>query len=142
MNPSIMLTKPPLAPCVHGHHSSARVLDFLLDQEGLETDPIDRIEQDIPLHSAVRFINSCSPTDWDEHIELVEMLLDAGADPLKRNKAKLKPLELADPRNKRLRARLAQGERDFLATQGADLVGDGDDEEEDGGGPGSASDDD
>ena len=57
------------------------VLDLLLDQEGLEVDPIDRLEADTPLHKAVRFVNGLSRTDWEAGSSLVELLLDAGADP-------------------------------------------------------------
>ena len=57
------------------------VLDSLLDQEGLEVDPIDRLEGDSPLHKAVRFVNSLEKKDWTSGGSLVELLLDAGADP-------------------------------------------------------------
>lgn len=57
------------------------VLDLLLDQEGLEVDPIDRLEADTPLHKAVRFVNGLSRTDWEAGSSIVELLLDAGADP-------------------------------------------------------------
>ena len=57
------------------------VLDTLLDQEGLEVDPIDRLEADTPLHKAVRFVNGLSKSQWEAGGSLVELLLDAGADP-------------------------------------------------------------
>lgn len=57
------------------------VLDTLLDQEGLEVDPIDRLEADTPLHKAVRFVNGLSKSEWEAGGSLVELLLDAGADP-------------------------------------------------------------
>lgn len=57
------------------------VLDSLLDQEGLEVDPVDRLEGDIPLHKAVRFANGLAEGEWGVGVELVELLLDAGADP-------------------------------------------------------------
>lgn len=57
------------------------VLDTLLDQEGLEVDPIDRLEADTPLHKAVRFVNGLPKTEWEAGGSLVELLLDAGADP-------------------------------------------------------------
>ena len=57
------------------------VLDVLLDQEDLEVDPIDRLDADTPLHKAVRFINEQSKSDWENVSSLVELLLDAGADP-------------------------------------------------------------
>lgn len=57
------------------------MLDTLLDQEGLEVDPVDRLEADIPLHKAVRFVNGLSKEEWEAGASLVELLLDAGADP-------------------------------------------------------------
>ncbi len=57
------------------------VLDRLLDVEGLEVDPIDRLEGDTPLHKAVRAVNGLPQEAWDEAAALVELLLDAGADP-------------------------------------------------------------
>lgn len=57
------------------------VLDMLLDQEGLEVDPIDRMESDTPLHKAVRFINGLSQEEWESAASIADLLLDAGADP-------------------------------------------------------------
>ena len=57
------------------------VLDHLLDQEGLEVDPIDRLEADTPLHKAIRFVNGLSKDEWESGASLAELLLDAGADP-------------------------------------------------------------
>ncbi|KAL9111723.1 MAG: hypothetical protein Q9187_007885, partial [Circinaria calcarea] len=39
------------------------------------------LEADTPLHKAVRFVNELSKTDWSSGGALVELLLDAGADP-------------------------------------------------------------
>lgn len=111
------------------------VLDLLLDQEGLEIDELDRLERDTPLHKAVRFVNSLDKEEWAEGHAVVEILLDAGCDPRIRNKAKLKPGELADPRNAELRAMLQRAE--FAVMAGDDVVKeDGDD----GQGSGSESD--
>ncbi|KAI4165354.1 MAG: hypothetical protein LQ342_001222 [Letrouitia transgressa] len=118
---------------------SYEVLDVLLDQEGLEVDPVDRMEGDTPLHSAVRWINGVSrgpEGGWAGAGAVVELLVDAGADPRARNKARLKPVELVDPRNEGLRAFLQKAE--FAVLAGGDMV-DRDAEEEVGGG-GSASD--
>lgn len=60
------------------------MLDVLLDQEGLEVDPVDRMEGDTPLHSAVRWINGVSrgpEGGWAGAGAVVELLVDAGADP-------------------------------------------------------------
>ncbi|KAF1996534.1 ankyrin repeat domain-containing protein [Amniculicola lignicola CBS 123094] len=122
--------------CLHiaATYGSYEVLDILLDQEGLEIDEIDRMEKDTPLHKAVRFVNSLDKSEWEPvgH-PIVDILLDAGCDPRIRNKAKLKPLELVDPRNTELRSMLQKGE--FSMDVGADVVADDDD-----GPTGSASD--
>ena len=57
------------------------MLDILLDQEGLEVDPEDRLERDSPLHKAVRFVNGLPKEEWEAGASIVELLLDAGADP-------------------------------------------------------------
>lgn len=108
------------------------VLDVLLDQEGLEIELTDRIEGDLPLHKAVRYVNSLSQADWPAGAPIVEILLDAGCDPRIRNKAKLKPIELVDPRNTELREVLRKGEVAMM--MGGDVV------EDDEGPTGSASD--
>jgi ankyrin repeat protein len=125
--------------CLHvaATHGSYDVLDLLLDQEGLEVDPIDRLEADTPLHKAVRFVNGLAKSEWEIGASLVELLLDAGADPRIRNKAKLRAIELVDPRNSSLRSMLQRAE--FAMTAGDDVL-DGDDDDDDDGGTGSASD--
>jgi hypothetical protein len=67
-------------PVVHAD-SSDEALDLLLDQEGLEVDPLDRMEKDTPLHKAVRFVNRLSQAEWEAGSSVVELLLDAGSDP-------------------------------------------------------------
>ncbi|KAL8728739.1 MAG: hypothetical protein Q9181_005240 [Wetmoreana brouardii] len=121
--------------CLHvaASYGSYEVLDTLLDQENLEVDPLDRLERDTPLHKAVRFINSLSPSDWASASSIAELLIDAGADPRIRNKAKLKPLELVDSKNKELRNTLQKAE--YAMTVGDDVVLDQDE-----GPTGSASD--
>jgi hypothetical protein len=116
----------------HGHYE---VLDILLDQEGLEIEPLDRLEKDTPLHKAVRYVNSLEGKEqWSEALPVVEILLDAGADPRVRNKAGLKPGELADPRNEGLRNLLRKAE--YAMQVGDDVVQDEEDDDGD-----SASDD-
>ena len=133
---------------------SDEILDTLLDQEGVEIEGLDRMEKDTPLHKAVRYVNGLGADDWNEGHRIVEILLDAGCDPrsvkfvwisqinLKcayqqeriRNKAKLKPMDLVDPRNQKLRSLLQNAEFTFLA--GNDVVQDDNNE----GPTGSASD--
>ncbi|KAH9873366.1 hypothetical protein J1614_005764 [Plenodomus biglobosus] len=123
--------------CLHlaASYGSYEVLDVLLDQEGLEIDELDRMEADTPLHKAVRYVNSLDASEWaaSGHA-IVEILLDAGCDPRIRNKAKLKPVELVDPRNTVLRGILQRGE--FAMQAGGDVVEENDDD----GAGGSASD--
>ncbi|KAI9806342.1 MAG: hypothetical protein M1825_006457 [Sarcosagium campestre] len=123
--------------CLHlaASYGSYEVLDTLLDQEGLEVDPLDRMEGDTPLHKSIRYINSLSKKEWESGKPLVELLLDAGADPRIRNKAKLKAMDLVDPANKDLRATLQRAEFALLA--GTDVVNE---DEDDDGPTGSASD--
>jgi hypothetical protein len=110
------------------------VLDLLLDQEGLEIDELDRMEEDTPLHKAVRFTNGLDKKEWEAGKQIVDILLDAGCDPRIRNKAKLKPGELADPRNEDMRSVLRKAE--YSAAVGHDDVVD----DNDGGGSGSETD--
>jgi len=107
-------------------YGSYDVLDTLLDQEGLEVDPVDRMEGDTPLHKAVRYVNSCSKDGWKKSAAFVELLIDAGADPRIRNKAKLKAMELVDPRNTELRLTLQRAEMAQMA--GNDVVNGDDDD--------------
>ncbi|MCJ1436752.1 hypothetical protein MMC27_006134 [Xylographa pallens] len=149
--------------CLHiaASYGSYDVLEELLDQEDVEVDPIDRMEGDSPLHKAVRYVNGLDKEDWAGAAPLVELLVEAGADvryvdvsPISpgqkrcpklrgswvretglRNKAKLRPIELVDPRNAELRAVLQRAE--YAEMAGDDVV---DEDEEDEGPTGSASD--
>merc|ERR1711964_78957 len=89
------------------------IIDMLLDQPGFECDPISRIEQDTPLHSAIRYLNSLTQFST----ELIAMMIEAGSDPRLRNKANLTPYQLVDPRNEKLRAQL-QDAVDVVQNQG------------------------
>ncbi|MCJ1420479.1 hypothetical protein MMC32_006836 [Xylographa parallela] len=123
--------------CLHiaVSYGSYDVLEELLDQEDVEVDPLDRVEGDSPLHKAVRYVNGLDKDDWAGAAPLVELLVEAGADVRLRNKAKLRPIELVDPRNAELRAVLQRAE--YAEMAGTDVV---DEEEEDEGPTGSASD--
>ena len=126
--------------CLHiaAQSGSYDVMDVLLDQEGLEVDPVDRMEGDTPLHKAVRFVNSLGKEDWEGGAAIVELLLDAGADAKIRNKAKLKPVDLVDPRNENLRSTLQTAE--YAQIAGDDVVEEDNEEEQGVAGSGSDSD--
>jgi uncharacterized protein len=64
---------------VASRRGSLDLLDILLDQEGVEVDPRNRMEGDTPLHSAARL--SADDNDETGATGIIEMLLDAGADP-------------------------------------------------------------
>jgi uncharacterized protein len=117
-------------------YGAYEVLDIILDQEGVEIDHQEKREGDSCLHSAVRYVNALRPDEWEgEGKALVEILVDAGCDPRSRNKARLRPVDLLDPRNQVVKTVLQRAELQFMA--GADVV----DEDDDGpNGPGSESD--
>ncbi|KAL8387135.1 hypothetical protein RB595_010131 [Gaeumannomyces hyphopodioides] len=92
----------------HLYHEAAsqgnyEIIDMLLDQEGFECDPVNRVEGDTPLHTAIRWINSEPPAQRDFGAALVEMMLEAGSSTRVRNKGGLTPLQLVDPSNARLK---------------------------------------
>ncbi|KAK3670207.1 hypothetical protein LTR78_009862 [Recurvomyces mirabilis] len=120
---------------VAAQYGSYEVLDLILDQEGVEIDGRDRREGDTCLHKAVRYCNTLSPEEWADGKMVVDILVDAGCDPRIRNKAKLRPIDLVDPRNKDVRTALQHAE--MAMTAGGDVVVEDDDEPN---GPGSESD--
>lgn len=79
------------------------IIDYLLDQENFECDPVSRVEGDTPLHTAVRWINSEPPAQREFGNALVDMMLEAGSNPRVKNKGGLTPFQLVDPRNAALR---------------------------------------
>ncbi|KAI1654717.1 hypothetical protein F4813DRAFT_201556 [Daldinia decipiens] len=92
----------------HLYHEAAlqgnyEIIDTLLDQPDFECDPLNRIEGDTPLHSAIRWINSEPPAQRQFGNALVQMMLEAGSSTRVRNKARLTPYQLVDPSNTGLR---------------------------------------
>ncbi|KAK3693658.1 hypothetical protein B0T22DRAFT_450416 [Podospora appendiculata] len=89
------------------HEAASRgnyeIIDALLDQPGFECDPVNRLEGDTPLHTAIRWINSEPPAQRPFGAALVEMMLEAGSSARVKNKGGLTPLQLVDPRNTELR---------------------------------------
>ncbi|KAI9718863.1 MAG: hypothetical protein M1828_006552 [Chrysothrix sp. TS-e1954] len=113
------------------------VMDHLLDQSLVETDPLTRRDQETPLHLAVHYLNTLPSSSWAETNSLVHILLDAGCDPRIRNKGKMSPVQIVDPRNTGLRDMLRKAEVALMA--GDDVVNE-DEEDDDAGGPPSDSD--
>ncbi|KAI1820474.1 ankyrin repeat protein [Xylaria intraflava] len=109
----------------HIYHEAAlqgnyEIIDMLLDQPEFECDPINRAEGDTPLHSAIRWINSEPPAQREFGNALVEMMLEAGSSTRVKNKAKLTPYQLVDPRNKGLRELIQKHE--YAALHAGDFV--------------------
>ncbi|CDK28146.1 unnamed protein product [Kuraishia capsulata CBS 1993] len=91
-------------------YGSFEVLDILLDQEGVEVDPVNLLEGETPLHLAVKY-----SIEEPEHGAFVaETLLDAGADPRIKNKSGLKPVQLVH-NNDQLQAALENAEYTLAA---------------------------
>ncbi|GAP87128.1 putative ankyrin repeat protein [Rosellinia necatrix] len=110
----------------HLYHEAAlrgnyEVIDMLLDQPEFECDPVNRAEGDTPLHSAIRWINSEPPAQREFGNALVEMMLEAGSSTRVKNKAKLMPIQLVDPRNKGLKELIQKQE--YAALNAGDFVG-------------------
>ena len=93
------------------------------------------MEKETPLHKAVRYVNELDKKEWDQGLPLVEILLDAGCDPRIRNKAKLRPMDLVDPRNTELRALLQKAEYSMMVGNDVVVEDDDDDNSEDAGPP-------
>ncbi|KAF0324577.1 Ankyrin repeat-containing protein [Colletotrichum sp. SAR11_59] len=92
----------------HLYHEAAsrgnyEIIDLLLDQPNFECDPVNRLEGDTPLHTAIRWINSEPPAQREFGNALVDMMLEAGSNPRVKNKGGLTALQLVDPRNAALR---------------------------------------
>jgi negative regulator of genetic competence, sporulation and motility len=109
----------------HLYHEAAsqgnyEIIDMLLDQPGFECDPVNRVEGDTPLHSAVRWINSEPAEQREFGNALVEMMLEAGSNPRIKNKGGLTPLQLVDPRNEGLKEVIRKHE--YAALNAGDFV--------------------
>ncbi|KAK9481301.1 ankyrin repeat-containing domain protein, partial [Lipomyces japonicus] len=91
-------------------NGSYEALDILLDLEGVEVDPVNRLEGNTPLHNAVIY----GEEEPEHAVAIVDMLLDAGADPRIRNKRKDKPIDLVPPSNQELKKMLQGAELALL----------------------------
>lgn len=110
------------------------VIDLILDQEGVEIDPINRLQQSTPLHNAVEF----AATDKVLGKAVVELLIEAGADPMPKNVRGKRAIDLAAGNNEIIQSlRGAMYAAEMQSSVGgadgpADGVVDGGDEEGDG----------
>lgn len=71
-------------------YGSYEVLEEMLDQEGVEVDPVNRLDGDTPLHLAVRY----AETEPEHGAFIAETLIEAGADARIKNNSGLRPLQL------------------------------------------------
>ncbi|KAL1986283.1 hypothetical protein VTN96DRAFT_6651 [Rasamsonia emersonii] len=109
-------------------YGSYDVMDALLDIQYFECDPLTRVDQETPLHLAVRFANEKDP---NLGLEMIEMMCEAGCDPRVRNKHGQKPADLVYGDHKEIKLALQKAE--YILTEG---VQQGDEDEA----AGSASD--
>ncbi|KAK4682298.1 hypothetical protein QC764_115150 [Podospora pseudoanserina] len=113
----------------HLYHEAAsrghyEIIDTLLDQPGFECDPVNRLEGDTPLHTAIHWINSEPPEQREFGNALVKMMLEAGSNPRIKNKGGLTALQLVDPRNEGLRELIRKHE--YASLNQGDFVDVGD----------------
>lgn len=106
------------------------IIDYLLDQENFECDPVSRVEGDTPLHTAIRWINGEPEAQREFGNALIDMMLEAGSNPRAKNKGGLTPFQLVDPRNTGLRELIQKHE--YAILNRGDFV----QQEESGGGTG------
>lgn len=75
------------------HHGSLETLDLLLDQEGVEIDPKNRLAGNTPLHSAVEFARG--PGNAAIGLQIVNLLIECGAEPSPKNQSGKRPIDIA-----------------------------------------------
>ncbi|POR36914.1 Ankyrin repeat-containing protein [Tolypocladium paradoxum] len=104
----------------HADGRADEIIDLLLDQPAFECDPVNRLEGDTPLHTAIRWLNAEPPAQRPFGRALVEMMLEAGSSPRLRNKGGLTPVQLVDPANPDLRDLIRQHE--YASQNAGDFV--------------------
>ncbi|KAG9106289.1 hypothetical protein FRC07_008884 [Ceratobasidium sp. 392] len=107
-------------------HASTSVIEHILEQDGCDVDLQNRIERYTPLHLAVRI------SDPEERQQVVESLLEAGADPRVKDKHGQRPVDSVPFTDTKLRAAFRKAEAEASVDQG-DIANDSDGE------PGSGS---
>lgn len=93
-------------------------LDLLLDQEGVEVDPVNRINGDTPLHLAARAI----PKAPEVSVAIIDMLVDAGSDVTHKNKEGLKPVDLVSEEDAKYGESLRAAEMALLMGDGGEYT--------------------
>lgn len=88
-------------------YGSYDVMDALFDIQYFECDPLTRLDQDTPLHVAVRFSNEKDP---ELGLAMIEMMCEAGCDPRVRNKHGQKPADLVYGAHKDIKSALQKAE--------------------------------
>ncbi|KAG9303600.1 hypothetical protein G9A89_018496 [Geosiphon pyriformis] len=104
---------------------SLTAIQLLLQQPNIKLDLQNRLERDTPLHKAVQYLDDPSVA-----LEIVKLLIDAGADPTIQNKNRQRPENLVHPGNQELKKLLQQASMALQVDAGDIAV---DDSEEDGG---------
>ncbi|PKY04197.1 hypothetical protein P168DRAFT_327182 [Aspergillus campestris IBT 28561] len=87
-------------------YGSFDTMDALFDIQYFECDPVTRLDEDTPLHVAVRYAND---KDAELGLEMIKMMCEAGCDPRVRNKHGQKPADLVF-NNQEIRSTLQQAE--------------------------------
>lgn len=82
-------------------------MDALFDIQYFECDPVTRVDQDTPLHTAVRFANE---KDAELGLAMIEMMCEAGCDPRVRNKHGQKPIDLVYAEHPEIKKALQKAE--------------------------------
>ncbi|KAI8381386.1 ankyrin repeat-containing domain protein [Radiomyces spectabilis] len=77
-------------------------LELLVNLDDIDLDIKNRMEGNTPLHMAVRYAEQ----DEETAISIIDLLLQADADPSIRNNANLTPAMLLDPRRKEIKKML------------------------------------
>ncbi|CAP91365.1 hypothetical protein E8E15_006297 [Penicillium rubens] len=104
---------------VCAQYGSYDTMDALFDIQFFECDPLTRLDNDTPLHIAVRYAND---KDAELGEAMIKMMCEAGCDPRVRNKHGQKPAELVFNNNE-IKKTLQQTE--YIMAEGIQNTGDG-----------------
>ncbi|ODQ82755.1 hypothetical protein BABINDRAFT_159270 [Babjeviella inositovora NRRL Y-12698] len=106
------------------HNGNFEVLDTILDQEGVEVDPVNNLDKETPLHLAVKY----SFEEPEHGTYIIETLIDAGADSRIKNNGGMQPIDLVRGDNEALRDILESAEYAHdagIAQEGIEEAGSG-----------------